>query len=121
MRSPAPAENVVSPSFGLLSGAGGGVRPARSGEEVCEPRTTNWDPPAAFSTTCSSAMSANRRSGFFSSMRRTMASSAAGTAGLRLEGAGGATFRCMWTSSPNPSETKGGCPVSISNKITPSE
>lgn len=97
------------------------VLPPMSGDDGCALRTTNIDPPEALSAVISSPMSAKRSSGFFASILRTMASSVGETLGFWVDGAGGATLRCMLTSSPNPSETNGGCPHSISKKMIPSE
>ena len=92
-----------------------------SGDDGCALRTTNIDPPEALSAVISSPMSAKRSSGFFDNILRTIASIVGETLAFWVDGAGGATLRCMLTSSPNPSETNGGCPHSISKKMIPSE
>ena len=92
-----------------------------SGDDGCAARTTNVDPPEVLSAVISSPMSAKRSSGFFESILRTMASIAGETLAFWVDGAAGATLRCMLTSSPKPSETNGGWPQSISKKMIPSE
>jgi hypothetical protein len=110
-RSPVWAPNVVSCIGDVCVTAGlGACVLARSGDDC----TVNWLPPDAFSAPCTSAIAAKRSSGFLASIFITSASSATGISGRRERADTGATLRCMFTSSPNPSDTNGVWPISIS-------
>ena len=78
-------------------------------------------PAAARMSCCSSVAERWRASGTFSSAFATSASTDWVTVRLMSRKGGGRTFRCMFTSSPKPSDRNGGRPASISNRMMPIE